>query len=245
MHLAADRGYFPIVKLLVIKGANLGVKVRPSIRSLDTWLFTEWTPGPRWSNSNLVGARRAPRRNRHLFRELSGRKRDHRPRSLNETQPGIDCCTRTPRQQCMRMIFNRRWLPSETTRSSTPSTVVESSAHASTIAPSLPSWTSSQALRLSTVVRHDEMLVHELVQDLLGLRERGEVGGQQYIRLFLPRLCQRGKAKWGWERTVSNSSRKYLFSLAGKDATRAARDRSTSWSLAAVPTYGQVKLTLR
>jgi len=26
LHLAADRGYLPIVKLLVIKGANLGVK---------------------------------------------------------------------------------------------------------------------------------------------------------------------------------------------------------------------------
>lgn len=37
------------------------------------------------------------------------------------------------------------------------------------------------------------------------------------------------------ESTVSNSSRKALFSEAGKDATSAANERRVAWSLVACP----------
>ena len=85
--------------------------------------------------------------------------------------------------------------------------------------------------------RKREKFAH-IVQDVCRLGQAGEEGSQLDVFVFLNDQCKvRDIIIWkcGGRRTVSNSSLNVLLSDAGSDATRAARDRRTSWSFFAVP----------
>lgn len=73
-----------------------------------------------------------------------------------------------------------------------------------------------------------------IIENIGRLGHRRQKGSQMHVLVFLCEGSQNEKEAWKTIiDTVSNSSRKALFSLAGSDAISADSERRVSWSLGA------------